>query len=952
MIVLSKLMSDLKIKKMKKITLLLMLMSLFATVNAQIVITEIMYNPPESGNDTTEYIELLNISDQAINLQGYSFTEGVVLEFGNLSLAPGAYVLATKSNTAMNAYFGVEGVEWTDGSLSNSGEDIILTNSAGEVVDMVDFDDGGDWPSEADGSGYSLELCDPFKDNNDPANWKISITETETIIEGAVVFASPGVENEIECEDLIDHTVDVLGLMFDPKNLTINLNETVQWINSQGGNHNVNGSLSTYPENPEGFYSGAPSTDNWVYTHTFTKSGFYRYKCDLHGAFGMTGTIEVLAAEAGKLVINEIMYNDPSDADSLEFVEIHNLGNDEIFLDAFKLTANTLDFTFPDTSIAPGDFMVICQDSEAFQRHFGWMAMSWGDAKLNNNQDHLKILAPDGGIIDEVEYGDNPPWSSLADGLGHSLNLCRPELDNALGENWQECPQSSGTSINGYEVFANPGTASFCAYDIGEISEVDDRGALIYDDLGVEVIGIVHGVNLRPGALQLTIIDDKDDGIALFSSDANYGYEVHEGDRIIALGKTGQYNGLAQIYLDTLLFFGQQSPLSEPRIVTELNEDTESQLVTIENVSIKNPDVWGSGGSGFNVTATDGDNFYTVRIDDDVDLFNTNYPTGTFNLTGIGGQFDNTSPYFDGYQILPRYIEDIDPFLPNQYEKLSIGEISTVDENGVADSVGVKCEIEGVVYGINYNPNGLSVTIIDDNNDGINIYSGGNGTGYEVSEGDRIRLKGEVDQYNGLIEFRPDEISLVSSGNELMEAIDVTDLNESTESQLVKIAFLSLVDESEWEGDGGSFNVRVSNGQKEFVMRIDNDCELSAMQAPSGVFHATGLGSQYDTSEPYTEGYQLFPRYATDIDIADNNTLVNGEQAVKVFPNPFTQHIKITSSLNIESIEIYDLFGRLLASIKTDDQKSFDLSELDRGVYVLRIKGEFPTLIKRLTKSE
>lgn len=937
---------------MKKSILFAALLFSILTVNAQIVITEIMYNPPESGNDTTEFIELLNISDSDINLSGYAFTEGIVLEFGNVNLASGAYLLATKSNAAMNAYYGVEGVEWTEGSLSNSGEDIILENSAGDVIDIVDYDKGGDWPSEANGSGYSLELCDPYKDNNDPVNWKISITETETVIEGTVIFASPGMENEIECEDLIDHTVDVLALQFDPKNLTINLNETVQWINSLGGNHNVDGSQDTYPDNPEGFYSGAPSTDNWVFSHTFKTAGFYRYKCDLHGAFGMTGTIEVLAAEAGKLVINEIMYNDPSEGDSLEFVELHNIGDNDIFLDQFKLTGKSLDFTFPDTLIEAGGFLVICQDSEAFQRHFGWMALSWGDAKLNNNQDDLKILAPDGGIIDQVEYGDNLPWSSLADGLGHSLNLCRPELDNALGENWQECPQSSGTTINAYEVFANPGSASYCAYDVGEISQVDDKGALLYNDLGVEVIGTVHGVNLRPGALQLTIIDDLDDGIALFSSNANYGYEVNEGDRIIVLGKTGQYNGLAQIYLDTVLFFGQQHALSDPRIVTELNEDTESQLITIENVYIKNPDIWGSNPSGFNVTATDGDHYFTVRIDNDVDLFNQNYPTGTFNLTGIGGQFDNTSPYFENYQILPRYLEDIDPFFPNEHEKRSIGEISGTDENGIADSIDVKCQIEGVVYGINFNPSGLSFTVIDDNNDGISIYSGGNGTGYEVKEGDRLSIKGQVDQYNGLIEFKPEEIQLIASGYELIDPVDVTELNEDTESQLVKIAFLSLVDESEWLGDGSSFNVNVSNGQKEFVLRIDNDCELSSMEAPTGVFHATGIGNQYDTSEPYTEGYQLFPRYATDIDLADQTLEYAADQSVKVFPNPFKDRITINSARVIERMEIYDLFGRPLKAIFTDDQKSFDLSELDSGIYVLRVKGDFPTRILRLTKSE
>ena len=34
--------------------------------------------------------------------------------------------------------------------------------------------------------------------------------------------------------------------------------------------------------------------------------------------------------------------------------------------------------------------------------------------------------------------------------------------------------------------------------------------------------------------------------------------------------------------------------------------------------------------------------------------------SSVFNLTGIGGQFDNTSPFDGGYQLLPRFESDFD----------------------------------------------------------------------------------------------------------------------------------------------------------------------------------------------------------------------------------------------------------------------------------------------------
>ncbi|MBK7095127.1 MAG: hypothetical protein IPH57_08800 [Saprospiraceae bacterium] len=61
--------------------------------------------------------------------------------------------------------------------------------------------------------------------------------------------------------------------------------------------------------------------------------------------------------------------------------------------------------------------------------------------------------------------------------------------------------------------------------------------------------------------------------------------------------------------------------------------------------------------------------------------------------------------------------------------------ITTTNSQGVADSLGIKCEIEGIVYGINFNPNGLSFTLIDSYNDGINIYLQNKNLGYTVLEG-------------------------------------------------------------------------------------------------------------------------------------------------------------------------------------------------------------------------
>ena len=65
---------------------------------------------------------------------------------------------------------------------------------------------------------------------------------------------------------------------YDPQFITIQVGDTVRWTNT-GGMHNVDGSLSAYPDNPEGFFSGDPSSSMWVFEYVFTLPGVYGFEC-------------------------------------------------------------------------------------------------------------------------------------------------------------------------------------------------------------------------------------------------------------------------------------------------------------------------------------------------------------------------------------------------------------------------------------------------------------------------------------------------------------------------------------------------------------------------------------------------------------------------------------------------------------------------------------------------
>jgi len=134
-----------------------------------------MYNPPESGTDSLEFLELYNNGDETVNLEGFHFTEGIEFVFPSIDLAPEDYLLVAVNSSAMMNTFGVDALQWTAGGLSNGGEDIELQDSFDFVIDSLTYDDYLPWDTLADGYGPSLTLCNPDVDNSIAENWTHSI---------------------------------------------------------------------------------------------------------------------------------------------------------------------------------------------------------------------------------------------------------------------------------------------------------------------------------------------------------------------------------------------------------------------------------------------------------------------------------------------------------------------------------------------------------------------------------------------------------------------------------------------------------------------------------------------------------------------------------------------------------------------------------------------------------
>ena len=145
----------------------------------QVVINELMYNPIHSNggtNDDGEFIELLNIGSEAVNLSGWSFIDPQFVFPEGADIAPGEHLLVGRDSTEFFTQHGFHfEYEWTGGNLSNSGEDIVLLDQNNVIMDSIDYEDDALWYADlTDGTGHSLELIDAASDNNDPMSWKAS----------------------------------------------------------------------------------------------------------------------------------------------------------------------------------------------------------------------------------------------------------------------------------------------------------------------------------------------------------------------------------------------------------------------------------------------------------------------------------------------------------------------------------------------------------------------------------------------------------------------------------------------------------------------------------------------------------------------------------------------------------------------------------------------------------
>lgn len=302
-------------------------------------------------------------------------------------------------------------------------------------------------------------------------------------------------------------------------------------------------------------------------------------------------------------------------------------------------------------------------------------------------------------------------------------------------------------------------------------------------------------------------------------------------------------------------------------------------------------------------------------------------------------------------------VTDDDTPVHNPYPYYTIAHVRGNNTSGQADSLGVKCELRGVVYGVNLRTGGLEFTI-NDGTAGIGVYApaSSNTFGYNVTEGDSIHVRGEIMVYRGLSQIAFLDTLYVAGTGTVPQAILASDLGEDTESELIAFTGFKLVNVAQWT-NSGSFNVDITNGTKTFQLRVHANTTLFGTPAPTGTFSVVGIGGQFATTStaPYNNGYQIIPRKLEDIIIGNSIAENEASANMQIFPNPSQGRFMVSfesTSASKANVELKDLTGRTITA-KTvtliNGKNQFEIDEnLSAGIYLVSIQIGKERAVKRV----
>jgi hypothetical protein len=149
--------------------------------------------------------------------------------------------------------------------------------------------------------------------------------------------------------------------------------------------------------------------------------------------------------------------------------------------------------------------------------------------------------------------------------------------------------------------------------------------------------------------------------------------------------------------------------------------------------------------------------------------------------------------------------------------------------------------------------------------------------GYKVNIGDSIYVTGKIRSYRYLTYLLIDTLTVLKANNVANPAfVQINNVNDSNESNLVKLFNLNLLPTATWDTTGGYVNGGFVTAAKgtfgNVTIFVNRNSDLYLKPRPNFPFNMEGIALQSSTAP--NGGYFIWPRFVKDIDTLPQPNLV------------------------------------------------------------------------------
>ena len=427
----------------------------------EILINEILADPtPPIGLPGTEFLELYNNSNKVLTLKGLSLSDGTSNALlPDILFNPGQYLIVCNTvDTSSYKIFGKTVGVSNFPSLNNTGDNITLASSTGELINSVNYSDSWYGSTLKKDGGWSLELINPSNSCLGAENWSASISP---------IGGTPGQKNSVynNQPDLIPPVL-ISAIPISANSLEILFNEKITddadiYLNLFSINQGISLTQLTINADQKSItVSLSPSLLSGTLYSLTLSSGF---KDCAGNATNQNQTVQfTLPAEANAhdIVINEILFNPKSGG--FDFVELYNRSNSIFNISDFKLynNINGLDIKpiIIDRLFYPGQYLVLTENIDDIKNKYyvkDTTALIATDLpSLNDDKGNITLQYDKNGIthlIDSFSYNDSYHYALLNDHNGVSLERINPDIFLSGSVNWQSASSQVGFGTPSYK---------------------------------------------------------------------------------------------------------------------------------------------------------------------------------------------------------------------------------------------------------------------------------------------------------------------------------------------------------------------------------------------------------------------------------------------------------------------------------------------------------------------